>query len=306
MATQNKSLATPANGSNVGVWDVPVNANWNAIDSALGGTAVINAVGAAGVVVLTSAQYTPPAIVISGAITDNIVYEFPATVGWFGAVFNATSGAFNIAITSAGGGTGVVVPQGSSLVLACDGTNVRQASANALPGGSDTQVQFNSAGAFAGSANLTWNNSTSVLDVVGVVTVGTTGINVGFGVATGIVGDGTNIAVRYPTGGTFSVQTQAGAATRFQITDTGATFSIPVSSASFIGALTGNASSATAAGSATTSGTAAAGSAGFTINTQTAMRVAAGSQTNSGLVTTLTGVPGTLNVGEIVLVVAAD
>jgi hypothetical protein len=35
------------------------------------------------------------------------------------------------------------------------------------PGGSDTQVQFNDAGAFAGDADLTWNSTTNVLGVTG-------------------------------------------------------------------------------------------------------------------------------------------
>jgi hypothetical protein len=35
------------------------------------------------------------------------------------------------------------------------------------PGGSDTQVQFNDGGAFAGDADLTWNSSTNVLGVGG-------------------------------------------------------------------------------------------------------------------------------------------
>ena len=35
------------------------------------------------------------------------------------------------------------------------------------PGGSDTQVQFNDGGAFAGDADLTWNSTTNVLGVTG-------------------------------------------------------------------------------------------------------------------------------------------
>ena len=35
------------------------------------------------------------------------------------------------------------------------------------PGGADTNVQYNSAGSFAGSANFAWNNSTQLLSVTG-------------------------------------------------------------------------------------------------------------------------------------------
>jgi hypothetical protein len=302
MATQNKSLATPSNGSFVGDWDVPVNANWNSIDSALGGTSVINAVAASGTVVLTSAQYTPPAIVISGALTANVIYQFPAGVGWFGAVFNATSGAFTITVASGGAGTSVSVVQGSSLVLACDGTNVRQASANSIPGGANTQIQYNNSGVFAGSTNLTWNNSTSVATVNGVITVGTTGINIGPGVSTGFIGDGTNLAIRFPTGGTFSVQSQAGASNYLAISSSSAAFSIPVSSSLFTGNLNGNATTST---SSTTSGTASAGANGFEIGGLTAARVAQGTTTFSGYINWGTGIPGGLDVGEIYFLVAS-
>jgi len=40
-----------------------------------------------------------------------------------------------------------------------------------LPGGADTQVQFNNAGAFGGSANFTWNNGTQLLAVIGDVDI---------------------------------------------------------------------------------------------------------------------------------------
>jgi hypothetical protein len=39
------------------------------------------------------------------------------------------------------------------------------------PGGSTTQVQFNNGGAFGGSANLSWNNGTSVLSLTGQLVV---------------------------------------------------------------------------------------------------------------------------------------
>jgi len=41
---------------------------------------------------------------------------------------------------------------------------------NANPGGSNSQVQFNSAGSFGGSANFIWNNSTNALSVIGNIT----------------------------------------------------------------------------------------------------------------------------------------
>jgi hypothetical protein len=36
--TANKFLYVPAHGADVDTWDVPVNANWNGLDQALGPT----------------------------------------------------------------------------------------------------------------------------------------------------------------------------------------------------------------------------------------------------------------------------
>jgi hypothetical protein len=163
--TTNKRIEKPASGDYPNAWAAPVNADWDVIDTAFGGTTSLNAVGASGTVVLTTAQYRPPLIVISGSITDNINYQLPAGIGGYWFVFNATTtgvgGPYAISFSSAGGGTTVILAQGYTTAVICDGVNVGRADTN-LPvaGGSTTQVQFNSAGALAGSANLTWNGTT--------------------------------------------------------------------------------------------------------------------------------------------------
>src|SRR5690606_22656577 len=45
------------------------------------------------------------------------------------------------------------------------------ASGAGIPSGANTQVQFNSAGAFGGSANFIWNNATNALSVTGKINV---------------------------------------------------------------------------------------------------------------------------------------
>ena len=162
MTTPNKTLNTPSNGSNINTWDVPVNANFNAIDTALGGVANINAVSASGTVTLTLAQYTPPNIIISGALTANVNYQIPSGVGGVWSVWNNTSGAYTITISSAAGGSTVIVPQGIRNQVVSDGTSNGVALTTtqiASAGGSNTQVQYNNGGVLAGSA-LTYNNST--------------------------------------------------------------------------------------------------------------------------------------------------
>lgn len=131
MATGNKNLNTPANGSFVDTWDVPVNFNWNDIDAAFGNVTPINVVAASGTITLTATQYVPPFQVYSGLLTANLNYQLPSGVGGYYWVFNNTTGAFTLTISSAGGGTTVVIPQGRRAQIICDGTNVIFGSASA-------------------------------------------------------------------------------------------------------------------------------------------------------------------------------
>ena len=160
-STTNLSLNLPANGSFNNSWDVPVNANWSTIDAAIGGTTAFNVVGASGTTALVEAQYGTRIWEFSGLLTANVTYQIPSGVGGFWSAVNNTTGAFTITITSAGGGTSVVLTQGYTSAIICDGTNVGYASTvptnNA--GGANTQVQFNNSGVLAGSSSFTWNGS---------------------------------------------------------------------------------------------------------------------------------------------------
>jgi hypothetical protein len=122
--TTNKNLNTPANGSNVSTWDVPVNANFTTIDTAFGGNTLINVTGASGTTVLTSTQYIPPIILFSGTLSGNLVYQIPSGIGGIWAVYNNTSGAYTLTISSGGSGTSVVITQGARQQIGSDGTNI--------------------------------------------------------------------------------------------------------------------------------------------------------------------------------------
>ena len=160
--TTNKALTTPANGSNVGTWDVPVNANFTAIDTAFGGKATISTTG--GTTVLSSAQYQPLFLVITGVLTSNAIIQFPSGVGGQWVVLNSTTGSFTVTFSSAGGGASYALAQNIRTVLVCDGgtfgvTLSSNLAATAAPGGSTTQVQYNNAGSLAGSANFTFDGT---------------------------------------------------------------------------------------------------------------------------------------------------
>jgi hypothetical protein len=153
--TPNKALTYPANGADVNFWDTPVNANWNAIDNALGGLTTINVTGASGTVVLSAGQYTPPIITLTGTLTANVTYQFPTGVGGFWFVNNATSGAFSVTFSSGGAGSTTVAPQLYSITITCDGTNIRNIGIGPLQSpGSNTQMLYNSSGAIAAATGV--------------------------------------------------------------------------------------------------------------------------------------------------------
>jgi hypothetical protein len=130
--TINKNFEQPAHGSYTNSWDLPVNADWAAIDNALAGHATINVTGiGSGTYALTVAQYIPPNLSFIGTISANLTYVLPVGVGWFGSVYNNTSGAFTLIFGVSGGGS-IVCPQGVRTFIVCDGTNVQTADSGTL------------------------------------------------------------------------------------------------------------------------------------------------------------------------------
>lgn len=80
-----------------------------------------------GTTTLTSAQAANTIQEYSGVLTSNQIIIVPSTVQLYTFTNNST-GAFSLTIkTSVFGGATVVVPQGDSLVVICDGTNVYNA-----------------------------------------------------------------------------------------------------------------------------------------------------------------------------------
>lgn len=170
--TTNKSIEKPANGDYVNTWSTPVNSDWDIIDTSLGGTTTINATGASGTVTLSTSQYRPPTIIITGVLTSNVTYRIPSGVGGHWVIYNNTSGAFTITIDSGGGGTSTTVAQGFRVLVYSDGTNIGPGitSVPLAAAGASGQVQYNSSGSLAGSSNLTYDGSGNL--VLGGVTPG--------------------------------------------------------------------------------------------------------------------------------------
>lgn len=180
--TTNKNFEQPAHNSFIDTWDTPVNADWAAIDNAFGGVANINATGLSGNQVLTINQYQPLSIRISGSPGGNVTFVVPSGVGGQWVFYNNAPGTFQVGIASASGGSTIVIPSGANAIVTCDGSaNGMFLAVNVPPsaGGANTQVQFNSGGLLAGSANMTFDGTT--LSTVGLAATG----NVAFGTIAG-------------------------------------------------------------------------------------------------------------------------
>lgn len=163
--TTNKSLEKPGNGDYVDTWNVPVNGDMDIIDQAFGGVTNLNAT--AGSATLTTSQYRSLIVNVSGAMSASVTYTIPNGVGGHWIIRNTTTdasgGPWTVTFASGGGGNSVTVERNSPIQIYSDGTNIRYAVKDTNPGGSNTQVQYNSSGTFAGSANLTFNSGTNTL-----------------------------------------------------------------------------------------------------------------------------------------------
>ena len=107
---------------------------------------------------------------ISGTLLTNVQPNITSVGTLTSLSVNGNSNLGAVANVRITGGT-------NGYVLATDGTGnlswVSQSAngGNGIPGGSNTQLQFNDAGSFGGSANLTFNKNTSQLTVTGNLTV---------------------------------------------------------------------------------------------------------------------------------------
>ena len=158
--TTNKNIEKPAHGSYANAWDVPANADFDLIDSALAGTVGITVTGASGTVALLVAQYTPPNIEFTGTLTNNVTYALPTGVGWVGTLYNNTSGAYTLQFGVSGGGA-IVLAQGVRTAVVVDSSgNVALFDTNTLA----------AAEAFAiGAANTAQSNAEAFATAADVV-----------------------------------------------------------------------------------------------------------------------------------------
>lgn len=184
MATTNKSLNLPAYDS--ANWDVPLNENFTWIDAALGSSLNIPVAGVpAPPVVLTASQLRNASIVFSGLLGNNVNYQVPASVGCGLTIYNTTTGAFTLTISSGGAGSSVVIPQNQSRAVLSDGTNIKLEDVY----GTANQVLFNTGTNIDGATGFTFGSDilttprirtgdgTTALPAISATTATTTGLS---------------------------------------------------------------------------------------------------------------------------------
>ena len=172
-----------ATGENAGTWGNKTNTNLNIIQQAATGYHSQSIAGGAQTTALlitdgddTTSGLTNAArnvvIELTGTITGNQIVTIPNGIEKTYIISNGTTGAFTVEFKTVSG-TGVTFATDDKGVklLFSDGTDVvdTQLGVTTDPAGSDTEIQFNNAGAFGASSNLTWDGTNVQVGATGEV-----------------------------------------------------------------------------------------------------------------------------------------
>jgi len=162
-----------ATGENAGTWGTKTNTNLQIIEQISGGYAT-QAIAGTGTTAFTETDggtgslVATRVIVFTGALTGSRIVTFPVLTENFYLIKNGTTNAQTLQLKAASGSGATVTwatdDKGWKLVY-FDGVTTNTGvydvgfGAATTPGGSNTQVQFNSSSAFGGSDNFTWDGS---------------------------------------------------------------------------------------------------------------------------------------------------
>ena len=166
----NLGLNLQATGENSGTWGSITNVNLQEIDNAIAGVVTITLTGNTTLAFTTnssSTTYTDEAgrnktIILSGSLSATTVTVTVPNIEKDYVIINNSGGTATI---SSGGSTTVSILTGSKNYVIVDPTTTSVISAvpASSPGGSTNQVQFNSAGSFAGSSTFTFDGTTATI-----------------------------------------------------------------------------------------------------------------------------------------------
>ena len=164
-------------GENAGTWGDITNTNLNILQQAIGCYQEVSIAGGAQTTALVFSNGVisngkNAVIKLTGAITGNQIVTVPDGIEKTYIIYNGTTGAFTVQIktVSGTGPTFATTDKGFKSVFS-DATNIVDVPLG-VPGGSNTQVQFNSSGSFGVSANFVWDGTNLVLDTEGALRLG--------------------------------------------------------------------------------------------------------------------------------------
>jgi hypothetical protein len=177
----NLGVELMATGENAGTWGTKTNANLNLAEQLLGGFKIqtLNAAGAGAnttALAVDDGALTGAAqnrVIILGAvspqaITGNKIVTVPLLTETFYIIKNSTSGAYTVQLKAASGSGATVTwstTEKDYKLVYVDGVATNTGvydvgfGAATAAAGSNTQIQYNNSGAFAGSANLTFDGT---------------------------------------------------------------------------------------------------------------------------------------------------
>lgn len=114
--TSNLNLQLQGVGDNSNTWGTVLNTSvFGNIDLACGGSYATSVAGSSDFT-LSATNALNFEHIITGVLTGNINYVFPATAGRYISIFNNTTGSFTVTVKQSGG-TGIIVPQGATRLL---------------------------------------------------------------------------------------------------------------------------------------------------------------------------------------------
>ena len=167
-------------GEKAGLWGDITNTNLNILQQAICGyeQVSVNATDAITLAFTNGALSNGKnaIIEITGTPSADATVNIPDGVEKSYIFRNSTSGSSTLTIkTTSGSGVAFSGTDKGYKYLYSNGTNVTAITLASPPGGSDTQIQFNSGGtAFGGSANLVWDGTNVVIGATGALRLGDT------------------------------------------------------------------------------------------------------------------------------------
>ena len=176
----NLGIILQASGENSGTWGDRTNVNLQRIDNAITGISNIVITGATTLAFSTNSDtttYTTEAgrskiLVFTGTPGTPTTVTLPNVEKEY--LINNKTDSSLVFTAGTGASTYTVATNKINYVYVDGSDEVISAVADTPPGGSNTQIQFNSSGAFGGSANLTWDGTNVTLAATGALRLGDT------------------------------------------------------------------------------------------------------------------------------------